>query len=143
MRTIRPKGRFLLLALALAGCTGDSPFVCDCAAPADVAILYGRVTNAAGAPVAGATVRAEHATADCTDVVEEIGDVQSGSDGRYRARLELRRDDPGEESCLRAFATPSASQTTLRTSDTLTFEVELNRTEPFDSVRVDLVLRAP
>ena len=143
MPIIRPRVRFLLLALALAGCSGDSPFVCNCVGPAEVAILYGRVTDAAGAPAAGARVRAEATFPGCTQMVEEIASVESGADGRYRTHLAVHLDSPDAERCLRTFATPSAAQTTLRTSDTVTFEVDLHRTAPFDSVRVDLVLRAP
>jgi hypothetical protein len=140
MPRIRP--HVVLLAAALAACADGIVVQCDCVAPPALAVIYGRVTDPAGAPAPGARVRAEYALAGCEQVLEPVAEVQAGADGRYRAQLAVYFGDPAGPHCLRAFATPPA-QSTLLGSDTVPFEVALHRMPPLDSVQVDLVLRAP
>lgn len=118
----------------------DNP-VCGCITPSR-AVVYGRVTSPGGGGVAGAVVHAELGFPACApEMIEEIGSARTEADGRYR--LQLRTLEPlRPEGCLRAFAHPPAQGTLLR-SDTVPFAVDLRYEGRMDSVRVDLVLRAP
>lgn len=115
--------------------------VCGCLTPSR-AVVYGRVTNSAGAGVAGAVVHTELGFPACApELIEEIGSARTEPDGRYRLQLRtLGALRP--EGCLRAYADPPA-QSTLRASDTVPFAVKLRYEGRMDSVRVNLVLRAP
>jgi hypothetical protein len=133
----------------LAGCLGVMLFVscshstglCDCPPARSAAVIYGRVTDAAGAPVQGAAVAAEFGYGGCGPHREIIGQASTGADGRYRAHL-LVSLQPGTGDCLRAYAAPPA-QSPLRGSDSVAFAVAFGTEEVVDSARVDLVLRAP
>jgi hypothetical protein len=140
MPRIRP--RIVLLTAALAACADGVVIQCDCVAPPALAVIYGRVTDPAGAPAPGARVKAEYAVAGCEQLREPVAEVEAGADGRYRAEVAVRFNDPSAPHCLRAFATPPA-QSPLLGSDTVPFEVALHRMPPLDSVQVDLVLREP
>jgi hypothetical protein len=127
------------LALVLVVSCGDP--VCGCLSAAR-AVVYGRVTDPAGAGVAGALVATQQSSVACDPAgMEETGFARTTADGRYR--LQMRTGAPPlPDGCLRAFADPPA-QSTLRGSDTVPFTVEMDYAGPMDSVRVDLVLRAP
>jgi hypothetical protein len=134
-----PKRLSAALALMLV-VSCDNP-VCGCPPSRDAGFLYGRVTDAAGTPVADARVEALYAFPGCVEPVEPMGQARSGADGRYRmAVYTVFHARPGD--CLRAFALPPA-QSSLRGSDTVAFSVEFAVDVPKDSARVDLVLRAP
>jgi hypothetical protein len=114
--------------------------VCGCLSPPDVALLYGTVTDPAGNPVADAAVRAEDGSPACqAEGVFVVGWEKTDAAGRYRAEVHALRPD---SECMRAFALPPAGST-LRGSDTVPFRVTFAPRRPVDSVRVDLVLRAP
>jgi hypothetical protein len=144
MPRIRPSRRFGLLAAALAvACTSDPVTLCGCSPPSDTAILYGRVTNADGAPVQNAVVTAELRDPGCGPLDHErLGEVNTEADGTYRAYISANRRLPRPGDCLRAMAAPPA-QSGLGASEPVAFSVIFTRREPFDSARVDLVLRAP
>lgn len=128
----------VLAMLLVVSC--DNP-MCGCPPSRDAAILYGRVTNAAGAPVANATVGAEYSFAGCAEPREPMGETRTAADGRYRLPIFTSfQARPGD--CLRAFALPPA-QDGLRGSDTVAFAVRFAVDVAEDSARVDLVLRAP
>jgi hypothetical protein len=113
--------------------------VCGCLSPPDVAVLYGSVTDAAGNPVEKAAVRAEEGPPGCQAAGVFSGFDETDAAGRYRAEVHAFRTNP---ECTRAFALPPAGST-LRGSDTVPFQVTFSPRRPEDSVRVDLVLRAP
>ncbi len=133
----------------LAACLGVMLFVscadpmgmCGCPPALAEAVIYGRVTDAAGAPVRGARVSALLGIANCTAQLGVLGSGTTMADGRYRAHL-VSPSQPREGDCLRAFAAPPA-QGTLRGSDTVAFAVAFGTDRVTDSTRVDLVLRAP
>lgn len=133
----------------LAACLGVMLFVscadpmgmCACPPSRSEAMIYGRVTDAAGAPVQGARVTALLGLSSCTVAVRALGDGVTAADGRYRAHLAAPAP-PGGGDCLRAYAAPPA-QGTLRGSDTVAFAVEFGTDRVVDSTRVDLVLRTP
>lgn len=133
----------------LGACLGVMLFVscanpagtCACPPARSEAVIYGRVTDAAGAPVPGARVAALLGTAGCAESMGVIGEGTAIADGRYRAHIfALSQPRPGE--CLRAYASPPA-QGAHRGSDTVAFAVRFGTDEVLDSARVDLVLRAP
>lgn len=113
--------------------------VCGCLSPPDVAVVYGTVTDAAGNPVADAAVRAEDSAPGCQEPGIAVGWKETDAAGRYRAEVHALRPD---SECMRAFALPPAGST-LRGSDTVPIRVTFAPGSPVDSVRVDLVLRAP
>lgn len=134
-----PKRLSAALALLLV-VSCDNP-MCGCTPSRDAAILYGRVTDPAGSPVAGAPVEALYAFAGCVEPVEPMGQARTGADGRYRMEVYTTfHARPGD--CLRAYALPPA-QSSLRGSDSVAFAVQFAVNVPKDSTRVDLVLRAP
>lgn len=112
--------------------------VCGCTPASERAVLYGRVTDGAGNPVASAVVRAEGGSAGCQNT-GSVGGAATDAGGGYR--VELRRFS-GPMECLHAFAFPP-SGSALRASDTVPLQVRFDAPRATDSVRVDLVLRAP
>lgn len=143
MFRIRRPRRFCLLCVAFAvACTSDPITLCGCSPPPDVAVLYGRVTNAAGTAVPNARVVAEHGQSGCPSPLQTLGEVRTEADGSYRALLTAYTQPPRLDDCLRAYATPPAGSS-LRGSDTVAFRVTFAIGNPLDSARVDLVLRAP
>lgn len=139
IRVPRPFAAALGLMLFVS-CTNPAG-MCGCPPAAAEAVVYGRVTNPAGAGVSGAHVSFEMRVNQCDPATAGvIGGVLSGTDGRYR--IHLRGGGiPLPGSCLRAYANPPTAA--LRTSDTVTVEVEFAYEEVVDSAQVDLVLRAP
>jgi hypothetical protein len=125
--------------LLFVSCT-DPMGMCACPPSRFEAVIHGRVTDPAGAPVPGAKVTALHGIS-CDTHTMTIGEATTGADGRYRAHLySTSQPRPGE--CARAFALPPA-QGTLRGSDSVALGVEFGTDQVVDSARVDLVLRAP
>lgn len=112
--------------------------VCGCTPARDGAVLYGRVTDVAGNPVANARVFAEEGHAGC-DLVADMGRAATDASGRYRMPIHTFG---GRVECRRAYALSPAGST-LRGSDTVSFDVRFAAREPLDSARVDLVLRGP
>lgn len=135
----RPAGCLVLMLLVSCETTTAT---CDCPPARFGAVIYGRVTDPAGAPVRGARIAAEYGAPGCTQPLETLGEVLTSPDGTYRTLLlgSTRQPRPGD--CLRAFAAPPAGST-LRGSDTVAFAVDFGMNEVADSARVDLVLRAP
>lgn len=141
MRARHRRHRYALLAVAaLVACTGDPVTLCGCTPAVDAAVLYGRVTDPAGAPAGDVLVVAERAAAGCGETIEAIGQVRTMADGSYRAVVHSFIG-PRAGDCLRAYATP-APASPLAASDTVPFAVRLSTEAVLDSVRVDLVLRA-
>lgn len=113
---------------------------CACSPPPDEAIIYGRVTDPAGAAVGGSLVRVEVGTPECVGSAQGM-EATTGADGRYRI-LAYSFGGP-EPRCQHVFARPPAGST-MRGSDSASFSVRFRHREARpDSVRVDLVLRAP
>lgn len=140
VHTPRP---LLLLAGALAvACTAGPTGLCACSPAPDEALVYGRVTLPGGGPAAGVTVRGEIGPRGCEPWVDGW-QATTGADGGYR--LAVYRDGGygyGPDACQHVFAAaPNGSG--LRGSDTLPFVVRFRGGTVPDSVRMDLVLRAP
>lgn len=136
LRLPRPFAAALTLMLAVS-CV-DPTGSCACTPLVDQAVMYGRVTDPAGNPVAGATVRAEAGPAGCQAFANEAGQAATDAGGRYRAVLYAW----GPVECLRAFALAPAGGA-LRGSDTAAVQLRFAHPRDMDSTRVDLVLRAP
>lgn len=111
--------------------------VCGCPPAVAEAVLYGRVTDPAGNPVAGATLSAQEGSPGCEHTAG-IGWTATDAAGRYRTLIHTPMPHP---ECLRAFALPPAGSL-LRGSDTVPFQVRFDYDKVVDSARVDLVLRA-
>ena len=132
-RSRLPSGLFCAAAaLVLAGC---SPDVTGSVHTLD-GIIYGRVTDASGAPVAGARIFARHFRPGCSGILadEETGETTNGA-GNYRLRFNslggLR-----DESCLLLHAEAGP-----RKSVPVRFEVQLRtQDEPLDSVQVNVLM---
>ena len=133
----------------LAACLGTMLFVscgnptgmCGCPPATFRAVLQGRVTGPAGQPVAGARVHAEMGVPDCGGTIMPLEEAQSGADGAYRTVI-ISFGPANRGECLRAYATTPPGSF-LAGSDTVPFAVEFGMNRVVDSVRVDLVLRAP
>jgi hypothetical protein len=113
---------------------------CACTEPPGEAVVHGRVTDPAGAAVAGSLVRVVVGTPSCESSTQGM-EATTAADGRYRI-LAYTFGGP-EPRCQHVFALAPAGST-LRGSDSVSFSVQFRHagTRP-DSVRVDLVLRAP
>lgn len=142
MPRIPSRRTFSLLTVVLAvACTGGPTDLCGCSQVPPHAVLYGRVTDPAGAPVQNALVTAENGPAGCAEPLEK-SQMRTAADGSYRAMVFAYDRGPGPIGCIRAFATPP-EEIALRGSDTIPFAVRFDTGMPRDSARVDLVLRAP
>lgn len=127
-----------LALLLIVSC--DNP-VCGCLTPAQ-AVVYGRVTNPAGAGVSGAIVLAEQGRGTCEeDFFDVLGSVQTQADGRYHLLLRSAGPPP-DDACLRAYARPPTT-ISLIGSDSVEFDMAFRYQAPLDSVRMDFVLREP
>ena len=134
-----PRRLLLATAAALVACTTDALTLCGCSMPGPYAVLYGRVTDPAGTPVAGGTVHWETGPAGCATI--DIARVVPVDEmGVYHVGVFPAGDGP--EQCVRLAALPPAGSP-LRGSDTVQVTLPTPRTVPSDSVRRDLVLRAP
>ena len=141
-RTRFPKHLIACLGAMLFISCSEPMGLCGCSEPAPSAVLHGRVTDAAGAPVQGARVVAEHAESGCTALLSSMGEAVTEADGSFSTYVGVVVRTPRAGDCLRAFALPPAGST-LRGSDTATFSARFSQALPLDSVRMDLVLRAP
>lgn len=130
-----------LAVMLLASCESTTA-TCDCLPLRYQGVVYGRVTDAAGAPVQSARIVAELGAPGCAQALETVGEVLTSPDGTYRTLLVASSRQPRPGDCLRAFAAPPAGRT-LRGSDTVSFALGFGVDEVVDSARVNLVLRTP
>jgi hypothetical protein len=126
----------LLLGVA---CSVNPVDLCGCSIPAPFTIIYGQVTDPAGALVAGATVQLDAGAPGCQSLAP-VGQVTTDAAGRYREGVMKTVSDA--RMCVQLFALPPAGSP-LRGSDTVDINIASPMTLPPDSVRRDLVLRAP
>lgn len=139
MSWIRIPRPFAAIAFAaVVACTSTPTALCGCSMPGPYSVLYGRVTDPAGTPVAGATVHWEAGPAGCATIAG-AQNVPVDASGVYRVGVFLVGE--GAEQCVRLAALPPAGSA-LRGSDTLQLTIPTPRALPADSVRRDLVLRA-
>lgn len=141
-RTRIPRPFFLLAVTLAVACTADPTGLCACSPAPDEAIVYGRVTVPGGGPAVGVTVRGEIGPRGCEPWADGW-QATTGANGRYR--LSVYRDGGygyGPEACQRVFAA-APNDSGLRGSDTVPLVVQFRPSPPPDSVRIDLVLRAP
>jgi hypothetical protein len=136
-----PKHLAASLGLMLFVSCADPMGMCGCPPSRFEAVIHGRVTDPAGAPVAGANVTAQQGIGACDAYTMTIGEATTGADGRYRAHL-YASGEPRPADCVRAYVL-SPAQGTLRGLDTVGFSVRFGTDRVVDSARVDLVLRAP
>lgn len=123
----------------VAACNALNPTdTCACSRVPPHTLVYGRVTDPAGAAVPAATVRVEAGPASC-QAFGLTGEVQTDAAGTYR--IGVTGDNPNLDQCVRLSARPPAGSA-LRSSDTLQFTIAAVRLPP-DSVRRDVALRAP
>jgi hypothetical protein len=142
MHRIRiPRHLAVCLGVMLFVSCADPVGMCGCPPARAETVIYGRVTDAAGAPVQGARVTAMLGTGGCAVQRGILGEGTTIADGRYRAHL-VAPSQPQPGDCLRAYAMPPA-QGTQRGSDTVPFVAGFGTDRVVDSTRVDLVLRAP
>lgn len=142
MPRIRIPRPFAAIAFAAAvACTSNPAALCGCTLPGPYLVLHGRVTDPAGAPVPGATVYWETGPAGCATIAgQQVTPAPVDPAGRFRFGIFATGDGP--EQCIRVAALPPAGSA-LRGSDTAQITVLTPRSLPADSVRRDLVLRAP
>lgn len=139
LRISRP---FAAIAFAAVVACTSATDVCGCSPyRGKAARVFGQVTDAAGAPVAGARVTVLRGLPGCAQAIDTMGWVITPADGRY-GTVVYEEARPIGNDCLRVIATP-APGSTLRASDAVGFTVPFQEEVRMDSVRVDLVLRAP
>jgi hypothetical protein len=140
MPRIRIPRPFAAVAL-LAGvaCSVNPVDLCSCTLPTPYTIVYGLVTDPAGAPVAGAGVQVEVGGPGC-QAMERGPETPTDAAARYRTGVTPTGSAAGM--CVRLSARPPAGSP-LRGSDTVQLTLPTPTTLPADSVRRDLVLRAP
>jgi hypothetical protein len=134
-----PRPAFLLAAALVVACTTEPTGLCACDPAPFEAIVYGRVTLPDGAPAAFAVVQGQIGPAGCPPWAD-TWQANTGAAGSYRLSVYSYGSPP--DRCQHVFAFPTAGSG-LRGSDTLPFTVQFRGGSQRDSVRVDLVLRAP
>jgi hypothetical protein len=129
------------VAALLAGvaCSVNPVDLCGCSLPGPHAIVYGQVTDPAGARVAGAGVQVEVGGPGCQGL-ERVLETPTDAAGRYRTGV--TPTGSAAEMCVRLSARPPTGSS-LRDSDPVQLILPTPTTLPADSVRRDLVLRAP
>lgn len=134
-RVVRGSLHRVLWAAAALVSGGCSPGPAESVYTLD-AIVYGRVTDASGAPVAGARVFARHHDPGCSgDMRDEDSRQSTDADGRYRTYF-LTLAGTLESSCLLLHA-----EVGQRKSAPVRFEVEFREEgQPLDSVQVNVVM---
>ena len=132
--------RALLLGGAIAVACSMPTDSCGCSPAPLTAVLYGQVLDGAGAPFAGALVRARAGAPGCTAGFRDLGSASSTSGGLFRVRLYLTFNARVGD-CVQALAEPP-SGTNWQTSAAVPFAVVFDYVVR-DSARVDLRLRAP
>lgn len=136
---IRLRYAALLLVSAVACDLVNPVDTCACSMPPPFDVVYGTVTEPGGTPADGATVRADVGAPGCQSAVEGVTQPTDAA-GRYRV-LVHRTGDYAEQ-CIRLVALAPAGSG-LRSSDTTRLTLPTPVSHPPDSVRVNLVLRAP
>ena len=119
-------------------CTTTPTDVCACLRARPHTVVYGRVTDAAGAAVQGAIVRVETGAATC-QALEVQADVQANAAGEYRAFVDALAT-PGDL-CVRLVARDQAPSG-VRYSAPQQFTTAMPTGFPADSVRRDIVIPA-
>jgi hypothetical protein len=136
LRVPRPAS---LLAAALVVACGTTPTdVCACLRTDPHTLVYGRVTDAAGAAVANAIVRVETGPATC-QALQVYGDARTDAAGEYRTFI--FRAGAQADFCVRLVAREIVGDA-LRLSPAQQFGVTVPETFPADSVRRDMVIPA-
>lgn len=131
------KGSILAL-LVLLSCS-DPTGMCACPPATHDAVVFGRVSDAAGAAVRHARIQATIETAGCGQPgFRASEEAVAQLDGSYRLYLRTPYE-PKPGSCLRIRALP-ASGDTISASEWKPFAVGFATNQVVDSVRVDLVL---
>ena len=133
-----PRPFAVLTAAAAVACSTTPTDVCACLRVPPHTVVYGRVTDAAGAPVPGALVRLETGPAGCQALRVE-GDAQADAAGEYSTMV-LRAGAQGE-ACVRLVAREHAPDGP-RFSAPQQFTLTVPRALPADSVRRDIVIPA-
>lgn len=131
----------IAIAVLLAACEAVNPVdTCACSLPMPFDIVYGVVTAPGGGPVTGVTVDATIGPAGCQTRLDGNFSQPTDTQGRYRVPVVAVSDLP--QLCVRlvALAPPGSG---WRDSDTTRLTVPSPVSHPPDSVRVNLVLRAP
>jgi hypothetical protein len=134
-RLVHGSARFCgwsIVALAVTACNDDAS---DLDINKESVIMYGRITNDAGAAVAGARVTVSQHVGLCSLRSVEDGSATTGADGRYRVLLSMW---PMDISCVH-FLFQASSHVTQEASRN---DVQYNDEEvPPDSVETNAVLR--
>lgn len=143
MSSKQPRRRFFVITLgALVACTSDPVTLCGCDPTPPAGRVYGVVRDPGGAPVPYARVLAQASGEACAAPYQYIGEGTADASGRFRFEVFQTFDPRPAGVCLGAWAA-APSQSTLAASDTVPFQVRFAQAAVRDSVRVDLVLRAP
>jgi hypothetical protein len=113
--------------------------VCACEHQPAVAIIYGRVTDAAGSPVPQAPIGAYSGLAsDCRSSQTDFGVMLSAEDGGYR--MDLLQGQAQDSVCVLTFARAPAGSEVLADSDTVLVVLDFRYGLPQDSARIDFSL---
>jgi hypothetical protein len=127
-------------AVALTHCSTEA---CGCTPDPATAVVHGRVTSFTSQPVSGAGVVAHSGSGEGCRVgfYGDYGGTLSDADGSYVLEL---ADLIGQDSvCILVSARPPAGSAELVSSDTTRVVLEFRYIPPWDSARVDPVLRSP
>ena len=121
----------LSLAVLVLGACSEPTRGCDVCTYS--ALIYGTVTNSAGAPVVGGSVRAYSTfqRCDAADAFDVVTVVSSGV-GAYRMQVKSPVQDPP---CVRVEVA-----STVATAPQVHFKLTADASLPYDSVRVDIRL---
>jgi hypothetical protein len=124
----------LVIGGSLVGsCTTDA---CACEPALAVAIIYGRVTDAAGSPVSQAVIRTYSSSAsDCHASQTDFGVIVTAEDGRYR--MDLAQGQVQDSVCVLTFARAPEGSEGLADSDTMLVVLDFRYGLPQDSARID------
>jgi hypothetical protein len=134
----RPRPLAAIAAAAVVACTATPTNVCACLQVRPHNVVYGRVTDAAGAVLTDAVVRVEAGPGTCR-WLEVESDAHVDATGEYRAMV-ARRGLHGDV-CVRLVAwdlTPNGPRFSPAQQFTMIVPVAL----PPDSVRRDIVVPA-
>lgn len=139
MPTLRVPRPFAAVAFAAAvACTATPTGVCACLVESPHTLVYGRVTDAAGAAVANAFVRVETGPATCQGL-QVRGDARTNDAGEYSTYI--YRIGAQADFCVRLVAR-ELTGTGQRLSQAQQFGVTVPGSFPADSVRRDIVIPA-
>jgi hypothetical protein len=131
--------RVLWAGLAAGGLTQCTSAECDCLPTPGTALVYGRVTDAAGTAVAGTTVHAfSRAAPGCVPSGRDFGTLRTRANGTFR--MGLTHDFAQDGICVLVYARPPQGTAGLSASDTTLVVLAFRDAGLADSARVDLVL---